>query len=200
MKTGLSVKKTAIIGLMGGLAAILMMFRFPIPFMPPFMDFEMAGLLEIIGGFVLGPVAAMFIILVKILVKFVLLGTSSALTGELQNVILSASYVLPAVWIYDKHKSKKSAVIGMAAGTLVCAVVAIFTNLYMIIPFYVNLMGMTMESIIDMCAAVNPLMKDPFTLAIFGIVPFNLIKNGVTSVLTYIVYKKVSRPIKGYLN
>ncbi len=194
----LKTRNIALIGMMGALAAVLMMIRFPLPFMPPFMDFDFASLPEIIGGFAMGPVAAVFIILVKILVKLVITGTSTAFTGEIQNVLLSCAYVLPAVLIYDRKKTKGHAVAGMAVGTLVCAVVAIFSNLYMIIPFYVNLFGMTMDGIIEMCQAVNPAIKNPFTLAVFGIVPFNLIKNGVASLITYFAYKKVSRQIKNF--
>ncbi|MCD8225486.1 MAG: ECF transporter S component [Clostridiales bacterium] len=195
----LGVKEIALCGLFGALGAILMMFRFPIPFMPPFMSFDLSGLLEMIGGFMMGPVAAVMIILVKILVQVVTTGTKSAMTGELQNFILSCCYVLPAVLIYDRHKTRQRAIAGMAVGTVVCALVAVGTNIYIIIPFYVNLMGMTWEGIIGMCAKVSPLMKDVTTMAIFGIIPFNLIKYGITSVLTLIVYKKVSRPMKEFM-
>ncbi len=85
----------------------------------------------------------------------------------------------------------------MAVSTVFVAVVAIFTNLYMIIPFYANLMGKTMEDFVAMCTAVNPMMKDALTMAVFGIVPFNLIKYGATSVVTFLVYKKLSGFIKG---
>ncbi len=199
MKNKLTIQQTALIGLFGALGAVLMLFRFPIPFMPPFMEFDFSGLVEIIGGFVMGPAAAFMIILVKVLVQVALQGTRSAMTGELQNVILSSCYVLPAVIIYFHHKTKKTAVAGMAAGTLITSLVAVFTNLFIIIPFYVNLMGMSWDTIMEMCSKVNPLMANAVTLAIFGIIPFNLIKYGVTSVITYFIYKRVSRPIKVFL-
>ena len=200
MKATWSTKNLALTGIMGGLAAVLMFFRFPLPFMPPFMDFDFAGLVEIIGGFALGPMAAVFIVLVKVLVKLVLMGTNSAFTGEIQNIILSLAYVLPAVWIYDRKKTKKTAVEGMAVGTAVCAVVAIFTNLYMIIPFYVKLFRMTMEDIIAMCQAVNPAINGPLTFALFGVMPFNIIKNGAVSIVTYFAYKKISVHIKHFVS
>lgn len=199
MTKKMNLKEIALIGILGGLSAVLMMFRFPLPFMPPYMSFDISGVLEIIGGFTLGPVAALFIILVKILVQVVTTGSNSMMTGELQNFILSATYVLPAVIIYDRHKTRKTAVVGMIVGTAACSLVAVLTNIYLIIPFYVNLMGLTWESIIAMCNKVNPLMKDVTTLAIFGIIPFNLIKYGVTSALTFILYKRVSRPMKAFV-
>ena len=194
------IKEMTLIAIMGGLGAILMVvFHTPIPFMPPFMDFDLAAIPELIGGFALGPVAAIGIILVKILLKFVLMGTSSMFTGEIQNLLLSCAYVLPAVIIYHRKKSKKSALLGMIVGTIVCSITAVFTNLYIIIPFYASLGNMTVQSIVDMCAAVNPLMKDTLTLTIFGIVPFNLIKGSASSLVTYILYKRLSGPIKNFV-
>lgn len=198
MKRNLNVKKMTLIGMLGALGGILMLFRTPLPFMPPFMDFDLAALPEIIGGFALGPVAAVFIIIVKLLVKVAIVGTSTMFTGELSNFILSCAYVLPAIWIYDRQKSKKSAIIGMSVGTVICAIVAIFTNVYIIIPFFAKMLNYNMDVIIGMCQSVAPFVKDMFTLALFGIVPFNLIKNGIASFITYMVYKKLSVPLKRF--
>ena len=125
-----------------------------------------------------GPAAALCIIVVKILLQLVMQGSFSLGTGELQNLILSCSYVLPAVFIYQRNKTKKMAAVGMTVSTIFASTVAVFTNLYLIIPFYVKLFGMTMDDIIGMCTAVNPAMKDAATMAAFGILPFNLINTG----------------------
>lgn len=194
-----NVKEIALIGILGGMAGILMMFRTPLPFMPPFMDFDLASLPELIGGFALGPVAGIAIVLVKILVKLALVGTNSMFTGEISNIILSLSYILPAIWIYDRHKSKESAMKGMLIGTVVCALAAVLTNLWIIIPFYVNLYGMQMEDIIMMCQAVNPYIEDLWMLALLGIIPFNVIKRGAESIITLLLYKKISPMIKNFI-
>lgn len=194
------VKKIAFIGLMGAVSAVLMLFRFPIPFMPPFLSFDFSGLMEMLGGFMFGPMAAVCIIIVKIMLQLVMQGSFSLGTGELQNLILSCAYVLPALIIYHHSKSKKMAVAGMAVSSVFVAVVAVFTNLYLIIPFYVKLFGMSMDDIIAMCSTVNPAMKNAVTMALFGILPFNLIKYGVTSLITFIIYKRLSKVIKGIIS
>ncbi len=193
------VKTIAFVGLMGALSAILMLLRFPIPFMPPFMSFDLSGVMEMLGGYMFGPGAAFCIILVKILLQLVMQGSLSLGTGEIQNLILSSCYVLPAVLLYYRKKTKKRAAAGMAVSTVLVAVVAVFTNLYMIIPFYANLMGNTMDDFVAMCTAVNPMMKDALTMALFGIMPFNLIKYGATSIVTFLLYKKLSKLIKGVI-
>ena len=129
MKTKkLNVKKIALIGMLGALGGLLMLIKTPLPFMPPFMDFDLAALPEIIGGFALGPVAAVLIVIVKLIVKLAILGTSTAFVGELSNFIVSVAYVLPAVLIYDHHKEKKSALQGMIIGTIVCTLAAVISN------------------------------------------------------------------------
>lgn len=193
------VKKIAFIGLMGAVSAVLMLLRFPIPFMPPFLSFDLSGVMEMMGGLMFGPLEALCIIVVKILLQLVMQGSMSLGTGELQNFILSSAYVLPAVLIYHRKKTKKSAIVGMTVSSIVVAVVAVITNLYLIIPFYVKLFGMSMDDIISMCSAVNPAMKDTMSLVIFGLVPFNLIKYGATSVVTFIIYKRLSGVIRGII-
>ena len=196
----MKVKKIAFIGLMGAVSAVLMLFRFPIPFMPLFLSFDLSGLMEMLGGFMFGPMAAACIIVVKILLQLVMQGSFSLGTGELQNLILSCSYVLPALIIYHRNKTKKMAITGMAVSTIFVSVMAVFTNLYLIIPFYVKLFGMSMDDIITMCRTVNPAMKNVTSMAVFGLLPFNLIKYGVTSLVTFIVYKRLSRVIKGIIS
>ena len=196
----MKVKKIAFIGLMGAVSAVLMLFRFPIPFMPPFLSFDLSGLMEMLGGFMFGPMAAACIIVVKILLQLVMQGSFSLGTGELQNLILSCSYVLPALIIYHRNKTKKMAITGMAVSTIFVSVMAVFTNLYLIIPFYVKLFVMSMDDIITMCRTVNPAMKNVTSMAVFGLLPFNLIKYGVTSLVTFIVYKRLSRVIKGIIS
>ena len=196
----MKVKKIAFIGLMGAVSAVLMLMRFPIPFMPPFLSFDLSGVMEIMGGLMFGPVEALCIIVVKILLQLVMQGTMSLGTGELQNFLLSSAYVLPAVFIYHRKKTRKSAALGMAVSCCAVAVVAVLTNLYLIIPFYVKLFGMSMGDIIAMCNAVNPAMKDTVSLVIFGLLPFNLIKYGATSVVTFIIYKRLSGVIRGIIN
>lgn len=195
----MKVKKIAFIGLMGAVSAVLMLLRFPIPFMPPFLSFDLSGVMEMMGGLMFGPLETLCIIVVKILLQLVMQGSMSLGTGELQNFILSSAYVLPAVLIYHRKKTKKSAIVGMAVSSIIVAVVAVITNLYLIIPFYVKLFGMSMDDIISMCSAVNPAMKDTMSLVIFGLVPFNLIKYGATSVVTFIIYKRLSGVIRGII-
>lgn len=198
-KAKIRVKEMTFISMMGALSAVLILFRFPLPFLPPFMSFDVSPIVEMIGGFMFGPVAALLIIILKILLQLVIQGSHSVGTGELQNLILGCAYVMPALLMYRK-KTRKNATIGMAVGTITVAIASVFSNLYIIIPFYAKMFGMTMDDIVAMCTEVNPAVNDAFSMVLLGIVPFNLIKYGFCSVLTFFLYKRLSKPIKNFIN
>ena len=58
---------------------------------------------------------------------------------------------------------------------------------------------MPLESVFKACGAVNPLIKDTNTYLMYGVLPFNLIKGTVVSLLTFPVYKRMSKHIKHFI-
>ena len=190
------VSRLTMAAMMGAVAFVLMYFSFSVPVLSPFAEFEFAALAELIGGFILGPVGVFEIVGIKLLLKIVFKGTQSMMTGELQNMILSVAFAMPAVLYYRRHRTKKAAVIGLLIGSAVNVVLAVLTSLYMIFPFYIKLYGMDWDSLVGMCSAVNPWIKDVPTMVAFSVVPFNLISRTITAVLAFVTYKKLSVPLK----
>lgn len=193
------VKAMAMAAIMGAIAFVLQFFSFSVPFLSAFANFDFSALPEIVGGFILGPVWAVIIIIIKLGLILVFKGTSSMFTGEIQNFLLSCAYVLPAILYYRKNRTKKGAVIGLVIGSVLSVVIAIFTNLYLIFPAYIKLYGMSWEQIISICHAANPAINNVFTFAAFSVVPFNIISRGVTSIITLLIYKRLSSPIKRFI-
>ncbi len=190
------LRRLTMAALCGAVSFVLMYFSFSVPVLSPFAEFDFSALPELIGGFILGPLGAIEIIVVKIGLKLLFKGSSSLLTGEAINFILSVAYVLPAVFYYRRHKTKKGAVIGLAMGTLIAVLASIPANVYLTFPIYIKLYGMNWEGIIEICSAVNPWIKSIPTMVAFSIVPFNLISRVVTALITLLVYKRLSVPMK----
>lgn len=197
MKT--NAQRLTIAAIMGTLSFLFMFLAFSIPILSPFAELDISALPELIGGFILGPVGAVEIIVMKVLLKLVFEGTSSAFTGEIQNLILSIAYVLPAVIYYQKHKTKKGAVIGILIGSILSVIISIFTNVYLIFPAFIYLYGMNWDIIIETCSKLNPYIKDLPTFVIFSVVPFNIISRTITSVMALLVYKRISNPLKKFI-
>ncbi len=189
-----------IAAMMGTIAFVLMYFSFSVPVISPFAEFDFSALPELIGGFLLGPLGAVEIIVTKLLLKLVFKGSTSLFTGELQNLLLSLSYVLPAVLYYEHQKTKKNAIIGLTIGTVISVVAAVITSIYMIFPMYMHLYGLDWDAIVSTCSAVNPWIKDIPTMVVFSVVPFNVISRVVTSLITLLVYKRLCAPLKKFIS
>lgn len=70
------------------------------------------------------------------------------------------------------------------------------TNYFLIIPFYVNGMGWNLDAIFELCSAVNPSITGMGMYLLLGVLPFNLIKGAILTVITMLAYKKLSVFIK----
>ena len=194
------IKKISIVALFSALSAILMYFDFPLPIAPTFMKMDLSELPVIIGGFVLGPVECVSIAVFKVLIKFVLKGTSTMFLGELANIIGSITYALPASIIYKSLKTKERAVIGMIIGIILASVACTLCNALFLFPLYIKAFHMSEEVIIKMCSAIVPFIDSMTKVYLFSVLPFNIVKFSIASIITYIFYKNISKHIKSILS
>ena len=194
------IKKISIVALFSALSAILMYFDFPLPIAPTFMKMDLSELPVIIGGFVLGPIECVSIAVFKVLIKFILKGTSTMFLGELANIIGSITYALPASIIYKALKTKERAVIGMIIGIILASVACTLCNALFLFPLYMKAFHMSEEVIIKMCSAIVPFIDSMTKVYLFSVLPFNIVKFSIASIITYIFYKNISKHIKSILN
>lgn len=189
-----SAKLIARVGVLGAIAALL--FLIPgIPIVPPIYKLDFSTVPVLLGGFSLGPVPGLLILLVKDLVG--LTNSSSMGVGELADFLASAAMMLTAVAIYRCHHSRRGALIGLIAGTAVMTAAAALINYYIVIPFYVAAMNMPAEAIVSMIGKVIPAVDSLPKLIAFATTPFNLLKGVVLSVITFLLYKRLSPLLKG---
>ena len=190
----LTTKNLVLMGMFGALAAVLMLFEFPLVFIAPsFYGLDLSEVPVLVGAFSMGPAAGVIIEFVKILVKLLMKPTTTGFVGEMANFVIGCSFVVPAAMIYHVKKSKKSAMYGMMVGTIVLAIAGVVINAVVMLPFYSKVMPL--ESIIALGAAINPAVSNIWTFAIICVGPFNLVKGVVVSVVTSLVYKRISNLI-----
>lgn len=186
-------KYVAVCGMLGALACVLHMMDFPLVFLAPeFYKLDFSELPVMIGGFFLGPVGAVIIELVKILLKLVLKGTSTAFVGDLANFIVGCALVVPASVLYHLKKTKKCAIVSLIIGTLIMAVFGTAFNAVYLLPAFSKLYGLPLETIVGMGTVINKNINSVTTLVLFSVFPLNVIKGGMVSVLTMLVYKRTS--------
>ena len=188
-----SARRISYIAMFSVLAAILMYLEIPLFFAPSFYEIDFSEVPVLICTFFLGPVAGVTTELAKVLLKLLLKGTTTAFVGDFANFVVGCSFVLPASIIYHLHKSKKTAIVGMVIGTLCMTVFGSMFNAFYLLPKFAQLFGMPLDAIIGMGTAVNASVTSVGTLVMFCVVPFNLLKGTLVSIITYLLYKRVEK-------
>jgi riboflavin transporter FmnP len=188
-----STRNIVLIAMFGAISMILMLFDFPIPLAPGFMKFDFADLPAMLATFIMGPVEGILVCVVKLILKLIVKGTSTAFVGELANLVAGSLYMLPAYFIYRRIRSKKGAVLALAVGTLIVSIGCVFTNYYVIFPMYAKMYGMPMETIIALGTAINPKIDSLFSMMLLSVFPFNIVKYGSISLLTFLLYKRLKK-------
>ncbi len=191
-----STRKVAVVGIFSAMAAVLMVLEIPVFFAPPFYGLDFSELPALICAFAYGPVAGVMVEFLKILLKLVMKPSSTAFVGELANFVISCTLVLPASVLYFRRKSRKTAILGCVCGTLIMTVFGTWFNAVYLLPKFAQMYGMSLDAIVDMGAAVNSAVHSVTTLVIFCVAPLNLLKGGLVSLVTVLVYKKLSPILK----
>ncbi|KIR01736.1 Substrate-specific component RibU of riboflavin ECF transporter [Lachnospiraceae bacterium TWA4] len=199
-KMKMNTKTLVFTAMMGAVSTVLMAVNFSLPFAPGFLKFDIAEIPALFAGFFLGPVSGCMVVFIKVLLKLITQGTETALVGELMNIMGSVCFILPASLIYRLNHTKKGAIIGMISSSVIVSIAFVFINAYIAFPMYSKLYGMPMETIIAMGTAINPGITDITTLMLYSVFPFNLLKHGVTSLITYFIYKRAGATLRGMLD
>ncbi len=188
----------SIVGICAAIATVLHILDFPLLFLAPdFYKVDFSELPVLLCGFYLGPTATVACEGIKILLKLLFKGTSTAFVGDFANFAVGCSLALPATIIYHAHKSKHSAIIGLFVGSLCMTVFGTAFNAVYLLPKFAQLYGIPLEAIIGMGAKINGSITNVTNFVIICVAPLNLLKSGIVSVLTLLLYKRVARPLFG---
>ena len=163
------------IGILSALSYMIMFLEFPLPFFPPYLKIDLSDIPAIVGAFAYGPVAGVVIELIKNILHLIT-KTETGGIGELANFLTGASFVVASSMIYLKNKNRKTAVIGLAVGSVVMTAVMCLANYFILLPFYLG-------------TAPSPEM---LALIWSTTLPFNLIKGVIVSIITILIYKRLS--------
>ena len=184
--------------MLGACSTILMLVEFPLPFIaPPFYELDFSEVPALIGGFAMGPLAGVIIELIKILLNLVINGTVTAGVGETANFVLGAIFVTVASLIYKHKKTKKIAFLALSAGGLTMSLMATVINAFVMIPSYSKFLRTPMDEIIGMGQEIFPFVDNLFMFCLMCVLPFNLIKSILVVGVTMLIYKPMSKFIKG---
>ena len=180
-----AVLTMARIGALTALSAVLFL-TIEIPIIA-FYKLDFSTLPALLGAFAMGPVPGLIILVLKDLIHILIKGLGSTMgIGDLADLIM-----------YQRNRTRKTAVLGMVAGVLCSVVVSVLVNWLLLIPTYMTAYHMDLEKIIGMATKTLPFVDTEWKLLLFVTAPFNLLKGGIISLITFLIYKPLSPLLRG---
>ncbi len=178
------------IAILSATAFVVMLLETP-PLFSTFLKLDFSDVIAVIGGFAISPLAGVVIQLVKNLLHLMMSSTSGV--GELGNFIVGGTFVFVAAYYYHRNKSKKQAIVSLVLATLAMTIIAVLANLYILLPLYANVLGFTTEAVVALTGKVNPMVHTKMDFVLFAIAPFNVVKGIIVSIVTFAIYKNISK-------
>jgi len=167
--------KLAKMGMLVAISVILVyLIHFPIFPAMAVLEYDPADIPIFIGTFAFGPLAGFTLTVVTAVIQGLTVSAAGGWFGIVMHILATGSFVLVAGLIYRSNKSRKGAMIAMAAGTLTMTGMMAVANIILDPIFY----GMPVKAVYSLL---------PF------IIGFNLIKAGANSIITFLLYKRISR-------
>lgn len=191
-KKTINIKSLTIIAMLAAISTVLMFLSFSIPLFPIFLKLDFSEVPALIAAFSLGPFAGVSVVFIKNLIN--LLFTSSGGIGEFANFLIGSFFVFSAGLVYQKFKTRKGAILSMTVGTVIMSIVGTVANYYILMPLYTLIMPI--DSIVNMFKSINPYANTMLKIMFMTIAPFNLLKGFIVSLITFLIYKKLSPIIK----
>lgn len=166
MKKNVKLQSFITIGMLSSISFLLMLFNFPIPPFPAFLEVDFSDMPALIAAITMGPVAGILVELFKNVLDWIFSGTPTGVpVGHIANFATGILFILPVSLIFNRFKTIAGLVGGLATGTVVMAVGMSILNYAVFLPMYTYFLGM------------EPVVGDSlYKMIIAGILPFNIVK------------------------
>lgn len=183
----------SLVGILSALTAILYLIRVPVIL---FLEINFSEVVIFIGGFSLGPLAALTLSLFRFL--FALPFTTTGVIGEFADLLYTLAFVLPGAILYQSQRTKKMATIGFLVGMVLQLMLTSLLNALVITDLYLRLfLNTTPEAFVAFIQGTIPQVENPYwSLVLWMYLPFNTLKNTVIIIVTLLTYKRVHKLIK----
>ena len=192
-----SISYMSKVAIFAALSIVLYYVKLPatliIPVFPEYLDIQFSNLPAIICGFVVGPVGGVTVVVIRSLIKLPFTGTLGV--GELADLVIGVSCVLISSLVYKKEHTKTGGIIALVCAFVSWVVFAAIANWLIIIPSYMKLFHLDAGYFVNLLSFVNGVTEQNFMLYYILVVaiPFNAMLAFIVCVITYFVYKRVSK-------
>ncbi|MCC3657660.1 ECF transporter S component [Staphylococcus haemolyticus] len=173
-------KRLITISMLSAIAFILTFIKFPLPFLPPYLTLDFSDVPTLLATFLLDPVAGILVALIKNILNF--LFNMGDPVGPVANFLAGVSFLLSAYYVTKRQgDTPRSLVVGLAIGTIVMTIVLSILNYFVLLPLY----GMIFN--------LGDVFNNLKIIIISGVIPFNIIKGIVISIIFALLYRRLKR-------
>lgn len=169
-----STRQLVTMALMCAIGTLLSFIEFPLLPGVTWLKFDASNMPAMVAGFAYGPAGGVAVGIVTAIIHGLLMAD---FTGALMNILVVTCFVLPAALIYKKKRTYKFTIIGLVFSIIAGVIGSIIGNL-LLTPSW---LGVPFDAVV---ALIIPVL-----------IPFNLLKGLLNSVITLIVYKSISNII-----
>ncbi|KFL44473.1 riboflavin transporter FmnP [Lysinibacillus sp. BF-4] len=171
------------IGMLSSIGFLLHLLNFPIPPFPAFLKVDFSDMPALLAVITMGPAAGILVELFKNVLDWLFTGTETGVpVGHIANFTTGVLFIMPVYMVFNRFKSVKGLITGLIAGTLVMAVGMSFLNYAVFLPMYTYFLGM------------DQVVGDAlYVMIIKGILPFNIIKGIIITVIMVLLYKAMDK-------
>ncbi|WP_332649304.1 ECF transporter S component [Lysinibacillus sp. 54212] len=168
------------IAMLSSISFVLMLFNFPLPGFPSFLQIDFSDVPALIATLTMGPLAGITVELIKNILDWVFSGSPTGMpVGHIANFATGILFIFPVYFIYKKFTSITGLIVGLVAATVVMSVGMAFLNFVAFLPMYGYFMNFYVE--------------DMLGTAVMAILPFNLIKGVMLIVIVTVLFRTMSK-------
>ncbi|MDR1516205.1 MAG: ECF transporter S component [Synergistaceae bacterium] len=189
----LGVRGLTTTALLATVASILMFIDFALPIFPSFLKMDFSEVPGLLAAIAVGPYSGIMVELVKNLIN--LPHTTTGGVGEFASFTIGSALVIPAGVLYRRSNTNAGAALALLAGVTTMTAAAALANYYVLLPLYGKLVPI--DTILAMYSEVNPYVDTVPKLILTSIVPFNIIKGTVITLISFALYKRLRRILSG---
>lgn len=181
MKQKKSVVQMVSVAMLSSIAYLLMMLDFPFPGLPTFLKIDFSDIPALMAAIIFTPLAGVMVEAIKNILYYGIQGSLTGVPiGEMANFIAGCLFILPAAYVFRKHRTVKSLTTGLMLGVILMTVIMSVLNYFIILPAY--------TWFLDYPAMSSAGMRQTIITAIL---PFNIIKGIVVTIVCIPLFSRL---------
>lgn len=176
------VTRMTTIAVCAAMGMVLQFIAIPFPVFS-FLKIDFSDLPVLISMFLFGPAAGIFTAFIRSFLHLLLTGMDPAnIVGDIASFIATSVFTLPIYYFFRKGLNRKNKTLGVVSGTLLMTGIMSIANYLVITPLYLTFFGLTAQKMLGMNLA---------SYVAVGVLPFNLIKGLIVSVVFLVFHAKL---------